>query len=58
MMPEDTEIRAALTARQLPEMVLSKAENPLTAPQPPANTLSTTERVQYRFQVKGNAIST
>lgn len=50
--------RSALVNRQLPEMTLSTADNPLTAPQPPQDNLSTAQRAQYRFQVKGNAIST
>lgn len=57
-MPEDTEDRASLVNRQLPEMVLSTAENPLTAPRPPPDNLTAAQRVAYRFQVKGNAIST
>lgn len=39
-------------------MTLSTADNPLTAPQPPQDNLSTAQRAQYRFQVKGNAIIT
>jgi len=57
-MAGDAEDRAALVNRQLPEMTLSTADNPLTAPKPPPENLSTAERAQYRFQVKGNAIST
>ena len=57
-MAGDAEDRAALVNRQLPEMTLSTADNPLTAPKPPPGNLSTVERAQYRFQVKGNAIST
>jgi sorbose reductase len=50
--------RASLTSRQLPEMKLSAADNPLTvAIQPPSN-LSAAQKAQYRFQVTGNAIST
>lgn len=56
-MPENTEDRAALVNRQLPEMTLSTAENPLTAPRPPPENLSVAQRAQYRFQVEGNAIS-
>lgn len=56
-MAEKSEDRASLVNRQLPEMALSTADNPLTAPQPPADDQSTAQRVQYRFQVKGNAIS-
>jgi sorbose reductase len=51
------EERAALVNRNIPEMVLSTADNPLTAPRPPPQGLSTAQRAQYRFQVKGNAIS-
>lgn len=54
-MPDD---RSSLVNRQLPEMTLSTADNPLTAPRPPPPNLSTAQRAQYRFQVKGNAIST
>ena len=57
-MPEKADDRAALVNRQLPEMTLSTAENALTAPRPPPEDLSTAQRAQYRFQVKGNAIST
>lgn len=56
-MPEKIEDRASLVNRQLPEMILSTAGNALTAPQPPPQSLSTAQRAQYRFQVKGNAIS-
>jgi sorbose reductase len=56
-MPDNAKDRSSLTTRQLPEMVLSTAENPLTAPRPPPDSLSTAQRAQYRFQVKGNAIS-
>ncbi|KAF2130449.1 NAD(P)-binding protein [Dothidotthia symphoricarpi CBS 119687] len=52
------EDRASLVNRQLPEMTLSTAENPLTAPRPPPADLSAPQRAQYRFQVKGNAIIT
>ena len=57
-MPENEEDRSSLVNRQLPEMVLSTADNPLTAPRPPPENLSAAERIAYRFQVKGNAIST
>ena len=50
--------RENLTARQLPEMVLSTAENPLTAPQPPPKELKPEEMAKHRFEVKGNAIGT
>lgn len=56
-MPDNADERAALVNRQLPEMQLSTAENPLTAPQPPPDNLNAAQRAQYRFQVKGNAIS-
>jgi hypothetical protein len=57
-MPDNTEDRASLVNRQLPEMVLSTAGNPLTAPRPPPDNLSTAQKAAYRFQVTGNAIST
>jgi sorbose reductase len=57
-MPGDGDDRAALVNRQLPEMTLSTADNTLTAPKPPPEGLSTAQRAQYRFQVKGNAVST
>ncbi|CAN9221858.1 unnamed protein product [Alternaria alternata] len=57
-MPGDGDDRAALVNRQLPEMTLSTADNPLTAPKPPPHDLSTAQRAQYRFQVKGNAVIT
>jgi hypothetical protein len=57
-MPEKSEDRASLVNRQLPEMTLSTAENPLTAPRPPPDSLTPAQRAAYRFQVKGNAIST
>jgi hypothetical protein len=57
-MPDNTEDRASLVNRQLPEMVLSTADNPLTAPRPPPDNLSTAQKAAYRFQVTGNAIST
>ncbi|KAF2689969.1 NAD(P)-binding protein [Lentithecium fluviatile CBS 122367] len=57
-MPDNAEDRAALTNRQLPEMVLSREENPLTVPRPPPEGFTNTQRAQYRFQVKGNAIIT
>ncbi|KAF2733421.1 NAD(P)-binding protein [Polyplosphaeria fusca] len=50
--------RASLSSRQLPEMTLSTASNPLTAPIPPPANLSSTQRAEYRFQVKGNVIIT
>lgn len=46
-----------MTSRQLPEMQLSTADNPLTAPKPPPDGLTAAQRAQYRFSVKGNAIS-
>lgn len=52
------EDRSSLVDRQLPEMTLSTAENPLTAPNPPPDNLTTAQRVQYRFQVKGNVVVT
>ncbi|KAH7135924.1 hypothetical protein B0J11DRAFT_519543 [Dendryphion nanum] len=55
-MPDED--RSLLVNRQLPEMTLSTAENPLTIPKPPPDNFTTAQRVQYRFQVKGNAIIT
>lgn len=57
-MPENADERASLVNRQLPEMQLSWKDNPLTAPIPPPENLIPMQRAQYRFQVKGNAIST
>ncbi|KAL6707690.1 hypothetical protein ACN47E_003811 [Coniothyrium glycines] len=57
-MSEPTDDRAALVNRQLPEMTLSTADNPLTAPRPPPDDLTVAQRAQYRFQVTGNAIIT
>ncbi|KAJ4295419.1 hypothetical protein N0V90_007431 [Kalmusia sp. IMI 367209] len=57
-MPSAPENRDDLTARQLPEMKLSTAENPLTAPRLPPENLSAAQRAQHRFSVKGNAIVT
>lgn len=50
--------RAALTSRIIPTMTLSSAENPLTAPLPPVNAKSATERAAARFQIEGNAVLT
>ncbi|KAF2642809.1 NAD(P)-binding protein [Massarina eburnea CBS 473.64] len=58
MSKEDAEDRASLVSRQIPEMKLSTAENPLTAPRPVPQDLKPAEKAQYRFQVKGNAIIT
>ncbi|KAF2874577.1 hypothetical protein BDV95DRAFT_540114 [Massariosphaeria phaeospora] len=57
-MPDAPEDRAGLVDRQIPEMVLSTAGNPLTAPNPPPESLSSAQRAQFRFQIKGNAIIT
>ncbi|ORY13060.1 hypothetical protein BCR34DRAFT_600182 [Clohesyomyces aquaticus] len=57
-MAEIVEDRSSLVNRQLPEMQLSTADSPLTAPKPPPEGLSTAKRAQYRFQVKGNVIIT
>ncbi|KAF1911290.1 hypothetical protein BDU57DRAFT_524328 [Ampelomyces quisqualis] len=57
-MSENVQDRAALVDRQLPEMTLSTAENPLTAPRPPPENFTAAQRAAYRFQVKGNAIIT
>lgn len=55
-MPDHVESRDALTARQLPEMQLSTAENPLTAPRLPPDGLNAAQRARHRFEVVGNAI--
>lgn len=55
-MPDNTESRESLTSRQLPEMQLSSADNPLTAPRLPPEGLSAAQRAQHRFSVRGNAI--
>ncbi|KAF2791400.1 NAD(P)-binding protein [Melanomma pulvis-pyrius CBS 109.77] len=57
-MSDNPPSRASLTSRQLPEMTLSTASNPLTAAIPPPSNLSAAQRTQYRFQVTGNAIIT
>ncbi|KAJ4359723.1 uncharacterized protein N0V89_000279 [Didymosphaeria variabile] len=57
-MPDNPESRDSLTTRQLPEMQLSTADNPLTAPRLPPDGLTTAQRAQHRFSVKGNAIVT
>ncbi|KAF2706410.1 2-deoxy-D-gluconate 3-dehydrogenase [Pleomassaria siparia CBS 279.74] len=57
-MADDHVSREALKSRQLPEMTLSTADNPLTAPILPPSNLSAVQRAQYRFQVTGNAIIT
>lgn len=56
-MAGDGEDRASLVNRQLPEMTLSTADSPLTKPRPPPENMKPAERVQYRFEVHGNAIS-
>ncbi|KAL0960107.1 hypothetical protein HGRIS_011749 [Hohenbuehelia grisea] len=57
-----TDLRDALRSRLLPEMTLSDASNPLTAPLPPAlgsgKRLSPADRAVRRFTVFGNAIVT
>lgn len=51
--------RDALTARVLPEMQLSAAANPLTAPlSDNVKGATSIERSVNRFKVEGNAIST
>ncbi|PSN73674.1 NAD(P)-binding protein [Corynespora cassiicola Philippines] len=50
--------RSELVNRQLPEMTLSTADNPLTAPNPPPEGLKPAERANFRFQVKGNVVIT
>lgn len=50
--------RAALVSRLLPQMTLSTAENPLTAPLPPPSTSSIQERAAARFEIDGNAVIT
>ncbi|KAF1977405.1 NAD(P)-binding protein [Bimuria novae-zelandiae CBS 107.79] len=57
-MSDDPESRESLKMRQLPEMVLSTADNPLTAPRLPPEGLSAAQRAQHRFSVKGNVIVT
>lgn len=48
--------RDDLTNRIIPRMVLSQASNPLTAPIPTPEGLTTAERAIRRFSVSGNAI--
>ncbi|KAF9449249.1 NAD(P)-binding protein [Macrolepiota fuliginosa MF-IS2] len=50
--------RDALAKRTIPEMVLSQASNPLTAPIPSPEGLTPAERAIRRFSVTGNAIVT
>ncbi|KAF2193375.1 NAD(P)-binding protein [Zopfia rhizophila CBS 207.26] len=57
-MPDNATERDALVNRQLPEMQLSTADNLLTAPRPPPENFTPTQRAQYRFDVQGNAIIT
>jgi len=56
-MPSEADARNALTARIIPEMVLSDDANPLTAPLPSTNDLQPADRAIKRFAVEGNAIS-
>ncbi|PVI05045.1 NAD(P)-binding protein [Periconia macrospinosa] len=56
-MPQDND-RASLTSRKLPEMKLSTADNPLTAPKGPPNGLTNAQRAEFRFKVSGNVIIT
>ncbi|CAI6315691.1 unnamed protein product [Periconia digitata] len=49
--------RASLTARQIPEMTLSTASNPLTAPRTPPEGLTNAQRAEHRFKVQGNVVS-
>ncbi|KAK5946568.1 hypothetical protein PMZ80_000711 [Knufia obscura] len=53
--PED---RAALASRTLPQMTLSTAESPLTAPLPPPQASTPAERATARFRIDGNAVIT
>ncbi|KAF2020768.1 NAD(P)-binding protein [Aaosphaeria arxii CBS 175.79] len=57
-MPDAPEDRSSLVDRLIPEMALSTAGNPLTAPAPPADNLSNAQRADFRFTVPGNAIIT
>ncbi|RMD39994.1 hypothetical protein DV735_g5136, partial [Chaetothyriales sp. CBS 134920] len=51
--------RAALTSRIIPQMTLSTASNPLTAPLPRLPTSSSAgERASQRFAIEGNAVLT
>ncbi|KAE9398113.1 NAD(P)-binding protein [Gymnopus androsaceus JB14] len=52
------ESRNELTKRIIPQMTLSDASNPLTAPLKMAENLTANERVQMRFAIEGNAIVT
>jgi sorbose reductase len=50
--------RAALTSREIPQMTLSTASNPLTAPLPAVASTNASERAATRFAVEGNAVLT
>ena len=50
--------RAALASRTIPQMTLSTASNPLTAPLPPIASTSAAERALQRFAIEGNAVLT
>ncbi|KAF2203577.1 NAD(P)-binding protein [Delitschia confertaspora ATCC 74209] len=50
--------RANLINRQIPQMQLSTASNPFTAPRLPGNHVRPDKRAEYRFAVRGNAIIT
>ncbi|KAL0571539.1 hypothetical protein V5O48_010430 [Marasmius crinis-equi] len=57
-MPADDSARDQLTKRQIPQLVLSTASNPLTAPGILSVDLKPAERAQKRFEIRGNAIVT
>lgn len=50
--------RASLTSRTIPQMTLSTATNPLTAPLPPIPSTIPADRALARFAVPGNCILT
>lgn len=58
-MAEERAYREALTSRIIPQMILSDASNPLTAPTPRKledPVLTARDRAIQRFTVSGNAI--
>ncbi|KAF7980577.1 hypothetical protein HWV62_37753 [Athelia sp. TMB] len=58
IMTTEAATREALTSREIPQMTLSEASNPLTAPLPTLDALQPTDRAVKRFAVEGNAIIT
>lgn len=54
----NSEDRAALANRTLPQMTLSTVANPLTAVQPPITSKFPAQRALDRFRVQGNAVVT